>query len=88
MPAATDFKPSLTIDRARTVAVVVPSQLRHWCGILDELCAHVFKSAREFNLLGNGNAILRDARRTKGFVEDHVVALGAKCDALQRSQLV
>src|SRR6266496_3738405 len=42
------------------------------------LSAHVLKLVVEFDLLGDGHAVLADARRAKGFFEHDVAALGAQ----------
>ena len=81
MPAATALAPSRTIAWASTVAVVVPSPA--WSlvfdgDLLDHLRAHVLEPVGELDLLGDGDAVLGDARRAVGLVEDDVAALGAE----------
>src|ERR1700748_1907151 len=83
MPAATDFAPSLTMAWASTVAVVVPSPARSL--VLEatsrtHLRAHVLELVLQFDLLGDGHAILGDARRTEGFLDHDVPPLGAERD--------
>ena len=80
MPAATDLAPSRTIAWASTVAVVVPSPAvsdvrRH---LAHHLGAHVLELVRELDLLGDGDAVLGDARRAVGLVEHDVMALRAE----------
>src|SRR5262249_48772442 len=45
------------------------------------LRAHVLELVLKFDLLGDGDAILGDARCTERFIEHHVAALGAKSNA-------
>src|SRR5205823_11319280 len=45
---------------------------------LDHLGAHVLELVRELDLLGDGDAVLGDARRAERLVEDDVAALGAE----------
>ena len=47
----------------------------------DHLRAHVLELVLELDLLGDGDAVLGDARRAPGLGEDHVAALGAEGDA-------
>ncbi len=81
MPAATDLTPSLTMAAASTVAVVVPSPASV-VGLLRDfahhLRAHILELVFELDLLGDGDAVLGDARRAVGFVDDDVAALGAE----------
>ena len=46
----------------------------------DHLGAHVFELVGQFDFLGDGHAVFRDARRAKGFVEHDITALGAEGD--------
>ena len=46
--------------------------------VLDELGAHVLEFVGELDLLGDGDAVLGDARRAVGFIEDDVAALRAQ----------
>src|SRR6516165_327369 len=80
MPAATDFTPSRTIAAARTVAVVVPSPAMSFVfeATSHHLGAHVLELVGELDLLGDGDAVLGDARRTEALVEHDVAALGAE----------
>jgi hypothetical protein len=48
--------------------------------LLDHLRAHVLEMVRKLDFLGDGHAVLGDARRPPGFVEDDVSALGSKGD--------
>ena len=83
MPAATDFMPSLTIAWASTVAVVVPSPATSLVRLATSrtICAPMFSNLSfELDLLGDGDAVLGDARRAEGLVEDDVAALGAEGD--------
>ena len=81
MPAATALTPSRTIAWASTVAVVVPSPAmslvfeRH---LAHHLGAHVLELVGELDLLGDGDAVLGDARRAERLVEHDVAALGAE----------
>ena len=81
MPAATSLRPSRMIEAASTVAVVVPSPARS-CGLRGDfahhLRAHVLELVLEFDLLGDGDAVLGDARRAVGLVENDVAALRAE----------
>ena len=81
MPAATDFMPSRTIAWARTVAVVVPSPAMSL--VLEatsrSICAPMFSNLSfEFDFLGDGDAVLGDARCAEALVDDDVAALGAE----------
>ena len=81
MPAATDLAPSRTIAWASTVAVVVPSPRRCWSSGRDlahHLGAHVLELVGKLDLLGDGHAVLGDARRAEALVEHHVAALGTE----------
>ena len=42
--------------------------------LVDHLRAHVFEGLRQFDLLGDGHAVLGDRRPTKGFLQDDVAA--------------
>ena len=80
-PAATALAPSRTIAWASTVAVVVPSPA--WSLVFeatsrDHLRAHVLELVGELDLLGDGDAVLGDARRAERLVEDDVAALRAQ----------
>jgi hypothetical protein len=44
------------------------------------LRAHVLELVLEFDFLGDGNAVLGDARRAEALVDHHVAALGAQRD--------
>ena len=81
MPAATDLAPSRTIAWASTVAVVVPSPATV-AGLRGDLAhhlrAHVLELVGEFDLLGDGDAVLGDAGRAEALVEHDVAALGAE----------
>src|SRR5215472_2569973 len=77
MPAAAALAPSRTIAWARTVAVVVPSpaaSLVFDATSRTHLGAHIFEFVGELDFLGDGDAVLADARRAVGFVEDDVAA--------------
>jgi hypothetical protein len=45
---------------------------------LHQLDAHVFEFVFQFDLLGNGHAVLGDQRSAEGFVDHDVAALGAE----------
>jgi hypothetical protein len=45
---------------------------------LDQLGAHVLELVLQFDLLGDGHAVLGDQGSAEGFVEDDVAALGAE----------
>src|SRR5512146_485643 len=77
MPAATALEPSLTIAAASTVAGVV-RRLRS--DFAHHLRAHVLEVVLELDLLGDGDAVLGDARRAERLVEHDVAAFGAKGD--------
>ena len=53
---------------------------------LDHLRAHVLELVAEFDFLGDGNAVLGDARRAERFVENDVAALGAERHAHRLGQ--
>ena len=83
MPAATALAPSRTIAWASTVAVVVPSPAMSL--VLDAtsrtICAPMFSNlSDELDLLGDGDAVLGDARRAEGLVEHDVAALRPERD--------
>jgi hypothetical protein len=83
MPAATDFMPSRTMAWASTVAVVVPSpamSLVLRSDFAQHLRAHVFELVLEFDFLGDGDAVLGDARGAEALVDDDVAALGTERD--------
>src|SRR6056297_167926 len=44
----------------------------------DHLRAHVLELVFQFDFLGNRHTVFGDARRAKGFVQNHVTAFGAK----------
>jgi hypothetical protein len=50
------------------------------CDFTHHLRAHVLELVFELDLLGDGDAVLGDARRAERLVEDHVAALRAKGD--------
>ena len=81
MPAATALAPSRTIAWASTVAVVVPSPARSL--VLEAtsrtICAPMFSNLSvELDFLGDGDAVLGDARRAERLVDDDVAALRAE----------
>ena len=81
MPAATALVPSRTIAWASTVAVVVPSPARvagPRGDLAHHLRAHVLEAVGELDLLGDGDAVLGDARRAVRLGEDDVAALRAE----------
>ena len=81
MPAATALAPSRTIACASTVAVVVPSPAMSLVlrgDFAHHLRAHVLELVGQLDFLGDGHAVLGDARRAEALVEDHVAALGAQ----------
>jgi hypothetical protein len=57
------------------VAGLVIGALGHF---LDHLRAHVLELVGKLDLLGDGDAVLGDARRAERLVDDHVAALGAQ----------
>ena len=63
--------------RGGSVASLVVRALRD---LLDHLGAHVLEMVRKLDLLGDGHTVLGDARRTPGFIENDVSALGAESD--------
>ena len=81
MPAATALAPSLTIDcgengRGRgAVAGDVVGLRGHFA---HHLGAHVLELVLELDLLGDGDAVLGDARSAEGLLDDDVAALGAE----------
>src|SRR5262249_21069011 len=50
------------------------------CNLAHHLCAHVLELVGEFDLLGDGDAVLGDTRRTKRLVENDVAALRTQRD--------
>ena len=81
MPAATALAPSRTIAWASTVAVVVPSPARSLVlrgDLAHHLRAHVLELVGKLDFLGDGHAVLGDARRAEALVDDDVAALGAQ----------
>ena len=83
MPAATAFAPSRTIEAASTVAVVVPSPALSCClrgDFADELGAEILELVGKLDFLGDGDAVLGDARRPERLFDDDVAALGAERD--------
>src|SRR6266850_1854684 len=80
MPAATDLPPSRTIACASTVAVVVPSPAVSL--VLEatsrSICAPIFSNFK-LDFLGDGDAVLGDARRAKTLFDHDVAALGPEC---------
>ena len=56
--------------------------------LLDHLGAHVLELVFEFDLLGDGHAVLGHVRRAEGFFDDHVAALGAEGDGHRVGQHV
>ena len=81
MPAATDLTPSRTIAWASTVAVVVPSPAMSLVlrgDFAHHLRAHVLELVGELDVLGDGHAVLGDARGAEGLLEHDVAALGAE----------
>ena len=89
IPAATARTPSRTIACARIVAVVgAVARLGAGLGrdFLDHLRAHVLELVAKFDFLGDGNAVLGDARRAERFVENDVAALGSERHAHRLGQ--
>src|SRR6267143_1224825 len=81
MPAATDLAPSLMMAAASTVAVVVPSPAASAdleATSRTHLSAHVLELVLKLDFLGDGDAVLGDARRAERLVEHDVAALGAE----------
>ena len=81
MPAATDLAPSRTMAWASTVAVVVPSPAMSLVlrgDFAHHLRAHVLELVLELDFLGDGDAVLGDARGAEALVEHDVAALGAE----------
>ena len=54
----------------------------------NELCAHVLELILQFDLLGDGNAIVGDERAAELLAQHHVAALGAQGDLNGIGQLV
>ena len=82
-PAATALAPSRTIAWASTVAVVVPSPATSLVlrgDLAHHLRAHVLELVGELDLLGDGHAVLGDARRAEALVDHDVAALRAQRD--------
>src|SRR6516162_8393650 len=75
IPAATALAPSRTIAGLR-------GDLAH------HLRAHVLELVGEFDLFGDGDAVLADTRRPKGFIEDDVAALRPQRHSYRVSQNV
>ena len=83
MPAATDLAPSRTIDcgEHRRGGGAVAGDVAGLRGDLaHHLGAHVLELVGELDLLGDGDAVLGDARRAVGLLEHDVAALGAERD--------
>ena len=81
MPAATAWRLRATIACGSTVAVVVPSpalSLVFGGDFADHLRAHVLELVFELDFLGDGHAVLGDARGAEGLVDDDVAALRAE----------
>src|SRR5260370_7416454 len=80
-PAATAFTPSRKIDRARIVAVVVPSPA-HVGGLGSDLAhhlgAHVFERILRLDFLRHRHTVLGDGWTPVLLFENYVAALGAQ----------
>ena len=80
-PATTAFSPSLKIDSAITVAVVVPSPAT---SLVFEATsrtmpgAHVFVDVFQVDFLGDRHAVFGHRRRAEALLQNHVAALGAE----------
>src|SRR4051812_48060780 len=79
MPAATDLAPSRRMSEHGCGRGAVA---RHGAGLRGHLAhhlrAHVLELVREFDLFGDGDAVLGDAGRAEALVEHDVAALGAE----------
>ena len=81
MPAATDLEPSLTIACGENGGGggAVTGEVGGLRGdFAHHLRAHVLELVLELDLLGDGDAVLGDARRAERLVEDDVAALRAE----------
>jgi hypothetical protein len=77
MPAAAALAPSRTIrlgENGRGCRTIASGVARLRCDLAHHLRAHVLEFVGELDFLGDGDAVLADARRTVGFVEDDVAA--------------
>ena len=78
MPAATDFAPSRMIacgEHGRGGGAVAGNVVGLRGDLAHHLRAHVLELVFELDLLGDGDAVLGDARRAVGLVEHDVAAL-------------
>ena len=69
----------------RSVTGNVRRLARH---LTDELGAHVLGRILQLDLLGHGHTVLGGQRRAELLLQDHVPALGAKCDLHRVGQTV
>jgi len=79
IPAATDLAPSRTIACASTVAVVVPSpavSLVLEGDFAQHLRAHILELVLQLDFLGDGHAVLGDARRAEALFDNDIATLG------------
>ena len=81
MPAATDLAPSLTMacgEHGRGGGAVAGEVIGLLRDFAHHLRAHVLELVFELDLLGDGDAVLGDARGAEALVEHDVAALGAE----------
>src|SRR5262249_18812081 len=89
LPAPTAFEPSFTIAWARIVAVVVPSPAKSddFDATSRTICARILEFVFEFDLFGNGNAILGHARCAERLVQHDIAPFGATLLAYAASRM-
>ena len=83
MPAATALAPSRTIACGKNGCgggAVAGDVVGLRSNFADHLGAHVLELVFEFDFLGDGNAVLGDARSAEGLVDDDVTTLRAERD--------
>src|ERR1700730_2743007 len=78
MPAATAFAPNRLGQNRRGRRAVASGVAGLRRDFAHHLSAHVLELVGKLDFLGDRDAVLADARRAKGFVEDDVSALGAQ----------
>src|SRR5262249_41786414 len=78
MPAATAFAPDRVRQHGRRGGAVASLVVGLLGDLAHHLGAHVLELVFELDLLGDGDAVLGDARRTEALVEHDVAALGSE----------
>ena len=80
-PAATDLAPSRDDrlgENGRGGRAVAGDVVGLGCDFAHHLRAHILELVLKLDFLGDGHAVLGDARCAEGLVENDVAALGAK----------